>query len=190
MDKFVIHLSERSDRLADIEKLKGFYPDLRIFDAIKHERGYIGLSMSYRAIFQEQLEKGAKYCLTFEDDAVISKAGVDHFEECLQTAPAEWDTLLGGAYHIHKPSVVNENWIKAKDFGGTQMVLWSRSGMVKAMSHQPENGTKPYDIDKYLNYEQRFVSYICQPMVCRQTGSPSSIRPGSCYLDSKGNWLV
>lgn len=188
MEKYVIHLSERTDRMQTVDGLKLVYPDLQIFDAIKEDPGYVGLSKSFRTILEDQLKRGNKTVLTFEDDAIMLPNGKEYFEQCIETLPNDWDVLLGGAYHIHKPMKVTDKLIKARDFGGTHMVLWNFTGMTKALEHQPEFGVRPPDIDKWLIKRDMKV-YICDPMVCRQSGSESSIRPGKNHLDTNGTWI-
>ena len=71
-----INLSDRTDRRISIEaELSSYFPVSKIsrFNAIRHEKGYIGCTMSHIGAIKIAIEKRWKNCLIVEDDAIWSK---------------------------------------------------------------------------------------------------------------------
>lgn len=70
-----INLLHRTDRKAQIElELQRYFPSEKIarFNAIKHNHGGIGCSMSHIAVLEMAIKNDWKNCLILEDDAMWS----------------------------------------------------------------------------------------------------------------------
>ncbi len=186
MKNYVIHLEDRIDRF---QHLKGELDSLwrgewEIWPAIKHKIGAIGLSQTYRQIFQSVLEGNDSSVLTFEDDVKFSSLkSREWFEECIKELPSDWDILLGGVYIWKNPENFGEKLMKCNDFSGTHMVMWSRRACEVMLKHRPEDGITPRDIDRYVK-ETDLNVFVCNPMVAFQIESYSDIFNGSRSLES------
>lgn len=175
--KYVIHLKERTDRYELMEKdLFVQYPECNIFNALKDSNdGCRALSKGFRNIFMEALRTGEDMILTFEDDVKFtSSQSRKRFEEVYQTLPDDWDIFLGGIYIWDKPQIINDSLAKCRDFSGLHMTLWRNTAFQKMLEHQPENGIKPADIDRFISRTDLNV-YICYPMVAIQHQTDSNI---------------
>jgi GR25 family glycosyltransferase involved in LPS biosynthesis len=184
--KYVIHLEERTDRYELMkEDLFVQYPECNIFNALKDpEDGCRALSKGFRNLFMESLRTGEDMILTFEDDVKFtSPQSRKRFEEVYQTLPDDWDIFLGGIYIWEKPQILNDTLAKCRDFSGLHMALWRNTSFQKMLEHQPENGIKPADIDRFISRTDLNV-YICYPMVAVQHQTPSNIARVSRDLDS------
>lgn len=184
--KYVIHLEERTDRY-ELMKNDLFiqYPECTIFNALKDsEDGSRGLSKGFRYLFNEALRTGEDMIMTFEDDVKFTSPNSrKRFEEVYQTLPEDWDVFLGGIYMWDKPLILNDSLAKCRDFSGLHMALWRNTAFKKMLKHEPENGIKPSDIDRFISRTDLNV-YICYPMVAIQHQTDSDIAIMGRDLDS------
>jgi glycosyl transferase family 25 len=70
-----INLEERQDRKEKVEsELKKYFPSDKIqrFNAIKHQKGYIGCTKSHIAVLELAIQQNWKNVLVVEDDAIWS----------------------------------------------------------------------------------------------------------------------
>jgi GR25 family glycosyltransferase involved in LPS biosynthesis len=177
LKSYVIHLKDRIDRFTHLEReMNSLYPgEWEVWPAVKHERGSFGLSMSYRQIFEKSIKEGLESVLTFEDDVKFSSPkSREWFETCERDLPDDWGILLGGVYTWKTPVQFKENLFECKQFSGTHMVLWSRKACEKMLEHRPEDGVRPFDIDKFVG-KTDLRTFICNPMVAYQMDSYSDV---------------
>jgi len=108
----VINVAERTDRwekftndwkdktTIKIERQDAFKPDgTEIKDV------YEAVFLKHREILTKAKERGEKYCLIMEDDAIPCKDFDERFEaiyEYLENHPEEWDCFNGGMLKIHE----------------------------------------------------------------------------------------
>ena len=96
VDKIVyINLADRADRRVSIEHvLKDISPaKISRFDAIRHEKGAAGCSMSHKAVIELAIKNGWKNCLVLEDDAVWGDLSGYHLLKKLASRPFDVITL-------------------------------------------------------------------------------------------------
>ena len=96
VDKIVyINLAKRTDRRVSIEGvLKDVSPaKISRFDAIRHEKGAVGCSMSHKAVIELAIKNGWKNCLVLEDDAVWGDVRGYRLLKKLATQPFDVITL-------------------------------------------------------------------------------------------------
>jgi glycosyl transferase family 25 len=101
-----INLEHRTDRKTQLEsELQQYFPLEKIqrFNAIKHNHGGIGCSMSHIAVLELAIENNWNNCLILEDDAVWSNfpTGYPILEKLVNN---NFDVItLGIAYAKHTP---------------------------------------------------------------------------------------
>jgi len=110
---FYINLDECIDRrtLIEGELAKLALPFVERFSAIKHEKGYIGCTLSHIACLRKAIHCGYSCVFVCEDDMVIQDAtelqrSVERFFR--ETADGSWDVLIicGNVLHpvkVHSP---------------------------------------------------------------------------------------
>lgn len=167
MKKIVIHLKERKDR-EELYKyeLGRFFDDYEVFDAIKINPGYIGISESFKELIRQNINEDQ--ILVFEDDVKFtSNKSIDFLNKCIKDLPEDWDILLGGSYHFDSVSKT-DNLIKVGDFSSGHCMLINK----KAYNHFLNHNTKEHKyLDRYLgalSHQKTINVYLCDPMISIQ----------------------
>jgi len=96
-----INLEHRSDRRQEIEHVLSNIPKEKIlrFNAIKHQRGNIGCTLSHIAVLEMAIQNNWKNYLVVEDDAVWSSNAHNSYELLLQLIQKPHDVIqLGSTY--------------------------------------------------------------------------------------------
>ena len=94
-----INLEHRTDRRQQIEEVLSNIPQEKIlrFNAIKHQRGNIGCTMSHIAVLEMAIQNKWKNYLVVEDDAVWSST--DSYQLLLELIQKPHDVIqLGSTY--------------------------------------------------------------------------------------------
>jgi hypothetical protein len=96
-----INLEHRTDRRAEIEHVLSAIPTEKIlrFNAIKHEHGGIGASMSHKAVIELAIENKWKNVLVIEDDAVWSANAEKSYQLLLKLIQNPYDVLVLGSVY-------------------------------------------------------------------------------------------
>ena len=96
-----INLEHRTDRRAQIEHVLSNIPQEKIvrFNAIKHNHGGIGASMSHKAVMELAIEHKWKNVLVLEDDSVWSSNSDNSYELLLNLIKNPYDVIMLGATH-------------------------------------------------------------------------------------------
>ena len=102
-----INLAHRTDRREQVEKELSIFPSEKVlrFDAIKHERGAIGCSLSHIAVLEMAIEKNWKNVLIVEDDMIWNNNQFDTGRKTLNNLISKpYDVIvLGGTFVKYNP---------------------------------------------------------------------------------------
>lgn len=167
MKRFVIHI-KGCDRLTRmVSEMDSLYKgEYEIFDAVTDEKGYKGISMSFRKLIIENYQQPMIH--VFEDDVkFVSPRSREVFEDCFKKLPDNWDIFLGGSYSFD--SAYKENsYHRVLDFSSLHNVIIRKSAYDKILTHDYE----VFDnIDRYIGTlarQGKLNVYLCDPQVAVQ----------------------
>jgi hypothetical protein len=182
MKKFVIHLPEQTDRLKTLAyEMNRFFIDYTIFPGIKLDKGWKGISESFKKVISENLNE--EKILIFEDDVKFtSDKSIVKFNECIDSLPDNWDILIGGSYWYEEELKIG-SLIKVKDFCSLHCTLIRNTAYEHFLSHNGEIK----DIDRHLgklSKEGKLNVYLCDPMIAVQYNGFSHNREKVVNYDS------
>lgn len=124
---YIINLEKRVDRKANIEKEFAMYPEFEptIFKAVEHQRGSLGLFLSFQKIVALAAEKNLEYVIVCEDDHVFtSNYNKERLNEQIKIGQQlEFDILLGGMSNVHDALFFNPNLVWVGGFTGLQFTI-------------------------------------------------------------------
>lgn len=136
--KYVINLSDRSDRLNDFDKqFHSFFinDSYKVIRATRMSPGYVGCAMSHLSAVNAALGAGYDYMIVMEDDCVFNGSlSKEYADFALQTVPNHFDMLLGGLYFRRTSGESVGEWDKLTKFSGNHFCIISKQGMLK-LSH-------------------------------------------------------
>jgi len=177
-----INLDHRTDRRKEIEDVLCEIPSEKIvrFNAIKHERGNIGCTMSHIAVLEMAIENNWKNYLVVEDDAVWSSNFQKSYELLLQLVEKPHDVIqLGSTYTQYD----KETYKCTKAWTTTAYIVQSHyystllENFKEGLQKLIETGIGPhYAIDVYMGQLQRKDSwYVVVPSLMIQRPGYSDI---------------
>jgi len=174
-----INLERRKDRLEHIQKELSIFPPEKVqrFDAISHEKGAIGCSMSHIAVLEMAISQNWKNVLIVEDDMQWY-----NFSEVLlnKLLSQPYDVIgLGGTFVKY-----NKDTYKASFFSTATAYVISNHYYPILLQNLKEGCQKlieiyepsRYALDRYWKQLQaRDNWYIIMPPICIQRPSYSDI---------------
>lgn len=98
---FYINLAHRTDRKEELERQFSGVTDtvsLERFNAIRHEKGAIGCSLSHIACIEMAKTRGLDYVVILEDDFQLIVSPEQLVEQIKRLLALEWDVCLLSAY--------------------------------------------------------------------------------------------
>lgn len=167
MKRFVIHIKGCNRHARMISEMDSLYKgEYEIFDAVTDEKGYKGISMSFRKLIIENYQQPMIH--VFEDDVkFVHNKSREVFESNLKLLPADWDIFLGGSYDFQLDHKGN-GFQKVLDFSSLHNVIIRKSAYDKILSHDYE----VFDnIDRFigtLSSQGKLKVYLCDPQVAIQ----------------------
>jgi glycosyl transferase family 25 len=182
-----INLAHRSDRKEQVEKELSIFPPEKIvrFDAIKHDEGGIGCSLSHAAVLELAIQNNWKNVLIVEDDLQWTNfEKASQLLENLVRNPFDVIMLSGyfvsyntETYKLNKSSATTAYLVNNHYF---QTLLANFKEGVELLKTDYNNGN--YRADIYWNHLQKKDNwYIVMPQMCSQRPSFSDIE--KCSVD-------
>lgn len=174
-----INLLKRTDRLIDFTEMAELYeiPFSRVSAIADMESGAKGLRDTMRNLFNEEIEKGTRHLLVFEDDAeiIVPKEIFHNYMDAviLRQLPENYHTLfLGCQLSPKKNQSVSANLVRIAEAYSTHAVLYSLQGMKEIVSQKFD-----YPIDNwYVTHIQVLGhSYCTNPILVSQRDGYSDI---------------
>ena len=188
-----INLERRKDRLEQIQKELSIFPPEKVqrFNAISHEKGAIGCSMSHIAVLEMAISQNWKNVLIVEDDMQWSNFS-QTIELLNKLLSQPYDVIgLGGTFVNY-----NRNTYKAYSFSTTTGYVVSNHYYSVLLENFKEGCQKliekyepvKYAIDRYWNQIQsRDNWYIIMPPICIQRPSYSDVENADVNYSLKFN---
>jgi len=175
---YCMNIDSRTDRWeqisTDFKKLQELMPiQLQRISAVHVPTNpKLGVAQSVHKIINIAKVENLDYVLILEDDLYIIDA--QKIIDCLQNVPEDWDILSGGVYHYVPDKIINEYWVKMKDFCSLHFIILRKSMYEKVLSL---NGSNHMDreIGKIVKTGNATM-YLMHPMPCQQRPGFSNIR--------------
>lgn len=184
IDRIVcLNLTHRTDRLIDFTEQMEKYeiPFERISAIQDKEQGARGLRDTMVKLLNEEIGKGTKHLLVFEDDAEIKVEPQwfhEYMNKVMEQVPENYHMVLLGCQMSGKVNgFYTTNLIQVFKAFSTQSVLYSLQGMKEII-----NSNLGFPIDNYLVETVQTLghTYCTYPLLCSQ-------KPG--YSDIGGNFV-
>lgn len=178
IEKFIINLPERSDRLKTTLKELKNVENCRIYPAIRNKtQGFKGLSDTVKEIIKIAKKENYKRIVIFEDDVKItSKKSIEKFQMSMNSLPPDWDILLGGVYSIlNGDKIWNEHLKLLKDFSSLHFTLINHTSYDIILEHDVK---KKKHLDRYLGEKSKngeLKVFLTWPMIAVQHAGKSDI---------------
>lgn len=155
-------------------------------------KGMLGCASSHYEIWKMIVKNNLDYCVIFEDDIILDKNFLYHYNEYIKSVPNNWDMILLGCVmkcnstnkfdiyeHLHsllffkkfgKNTDVTNNTIRIKSFVGTHAYILSKKGAQKLLdSFRVENGHLDVDISLFLSRNKEFYCYAFKKEIVFQS---------------------
>lgn len=173
----VLNLPHREDRLLHFaEQAEKYQIPYKRIEAIKDEQGARGLMDTMAKLFSEEIEKGTKNILVFEDDAMILTEPFwfhDTMDKVMEQLPENyWMCFLGCQITGSISHFPSQNIIQASKMFSTHAVIYSLQGMKEIMARDFDYPIDNYYVDKI---EPHGHSYCTYPLLCTQIEGMSDI---------------
>lgn len=197
IDKVVyINLAHRLDRRHQVEsELLKVFPSEKIlrFNAIKHERGGIGCSMSHTNVLEMAIKNNWKNVLIVEDDLEWSnfKEGIPIL---LELVKKPFDCIVLGGYSVN----FDKKTFKLKDCCGRTAYLVSNhyyqplfDNYKQGLELLKKSYVFAYRGDRFWNRIQRRDNwYVIVPKIANQRASFSDIEKRKVDYDKKTKTIL
>lgn len=180
-----INLKERTDRRAEIEKQLSIFHHEKIvrFNAIKHQNGALGASMSHIAVVEMAIQNNWKNVLIVEDDMVWNQFNIAYpiYEKlvskpydvlCLGSACVEYDRQTYKAKYVSTATayLVNNHYYQT-------LLETFKEGLENFMNDESKHSL--YALDRcWLKLITKDNWFVIQPTMCVQ-------KPGYSNIENK-----
>lgn len=174
----VISLPEREDRLQDVVELLNKYEiPFFVFEAIKHDKGALGLAATMKALFTNCIMLGYERILVFEDDIdFVVPCGTFHetMEKCVDGLKSTGWGLFYPGVQLSRPFVsrLTENLFRLAGGYSTHAVAYSREAMTFFVN---ANVMEPIDNFLVREFQPRYPCYAAYPLLATQKTNFSDI---------------
>ena len=177
------HRTDRKNRI--VEMLYEYGIEATIWEATRHNKGYLGLMTTMKNIFQWCLDNAIERVLILEDDCEMlvnpSEFNLILDDCCEDLKRINWQIFYLGLQHVMQ----FKNWITPNILPvtmgfSTHSVLYNSHAMKFFVTNQFDQPIDNFLVEKYQKYNTSFCSY---PMLCSQVAGHSDI--GENYIDWK-----
>ena len=170
-NNYYINLEHRKDRnqeaITELQKIGITNPNR--FNAIKHENGAIGCSMSHLEVLKIAKKNNWDYVTIFEDDVLFLNPGetLTKLDEIVNSN-IEWDVIVLGGNNFKPYETINDNFIRVKNCQTTTAYIVKKSYYDTLINHWSEglqkliqtNDTPKYALDQYWKILQNKDNFI------------------------------
>jgi glycosyl transferase family 25 len=180
-----INLEERTDRRAEIEKQLSIFHHEKIvrFNAIKHQNGAIGCSMSHIAVVEMAIQNNWKNVLIVEDDMIWNQFNIAYpiYQKliskpydvvCLGGACVDYDRQTYKAIYVSTTTayLVNNHYYQT-------LLANFKEGVEQFIKHEDKHSL--YALDRNLmKLMPKDNWFVIQPALCVQ-------KPGYSNIENK-----
>ncbi len=162
LNKFVINLPSRTDRLEQVKKeLAGW--NYVVVPGIKKESVMAGIGQAHLCCIANAKFLGLPYVLIMEDDLVLRKGIETYLNEALNNLPEDWDLLLGGAYQIKSFKSYNDHWDELGEFCGLHFYIVNEKAYDKILTYDGQQ-----HIDRWMKKCANLNCYVTKKFVATQ----------------------
>lgn len=179
LNKFVINLSERTDRREQVEKeLAGwkfsYAPGFMDKDPMK------GIAKAHTSCIYNAQFLNWSEVLIMEDDVVIRKGAEEYLNEALNNVPEDWEILLGGVYESKGLTPFNDYWNRTAEFCGLHFYIVRNTAYNKILAYDNK-----LHIDRWMNYlDQGLRCYVLKKFIATQReGFSDNVKSYKDYSD-------
>ena len=190
IQKFVINLPERGDRLEQLEEELTclFYePSYILMNGVKRPLVHEGIAEAHIQCVRMAKALNLPYCMIIEDDLLFQakEKTIEYVTNAFRHVPEDWDILLSGIYDGH-PVKVNEYWSKVKKFCGLHLYVVNAKFYDKFLSY--EGG---WHIDQWLNHKGDNNVYVTNKFFAIQrNGYSDNVKKNVNYNDLLKNYKI
>jgi len=170
-NNYYINLEHRKDRnqeaITELQKIGITNPNR--FNAIKHDNGAIGCSMSHLEVLKIAKKNNWDYVTIFEDDVLFLKPQetLTKLDE-LVNSNIEWDVIILGGNNFKPYEKINDNFIRVKNCQTTTAYIVKKSYYNTLINHWSEglqqiiqtNDIPKYALDQYWKILQSKDNFI------------------------------
>lgn len=175
---FVINLPARIDRRETVTKelAKVGIVDYRFWRATHNHNGVVGLLLTMKSLLDHCDSLGLTSVLILEDDArFLHPIGL--VEDAIKQLPTNWDLLYLGVNLFQKEvEFYSPKLIKLTGGCATHAILYSRSGIERAIGMLDIESESPYDLQLVYKLQEFRNCYAIYPMVVTQSDGFSDIQ--------------
>lgn len=166
LNKLVINLPERTERLAEFKKELIYLPcsNIQVMPGVKDKTVYKGIAQAHLNAILLAKQNDWHEVLIMEDDCVFQgkEQTYDYLLNALEDAPADWDILLGGIY-FGNVVPFNNYWNKVGEFCGLHFYIVNSKAYDKILKY---DGTQ--HIDRFMNSKNRLNCYVTKKFLATQ----------------------
>ena len=181
MQIIVIHLQERYDREYWIKThfQVNEVPTYKIWNAIKHENGELGLLETWKILTTSLLDSPHEHFLIFEDDAeFIIPNPMNEIEKVFKELPKDFDLCFLGC-NLEKADTepFSNHLIKVKTAKAAHAIIYSKE-IIRKLNNALLSLQPPIPYDELLISEVQINnnSYASKPMIVGQKEGYSDIQ--------------
>jgi len=170
-NNYYINLEHRKDRnqeaITELQKIGITNPNR--FNAIKHDNGAIGCSMSHLEVLKKAKKDNWDYVTIFEDDVLFLKPQetLTKLDE-LVNSNIEWDVIILGGNNFKPYEKINDNFIRVNNCQTTTAYIVKKSYYNTLINHWSEglqkiiqtNDIPKYALDQYWKILQSKDNFI------------------------------
>ena len=186
-NNYYINLEHRKDRnqeaITELQKIGITNPNR--FNAIKHDKGAIGCSMSHLEVLKIAKKNNWDYVTIFEDDVLFlnPEETLTKLDEIVNSN-IEWDVIILGGNNFKPYETINDNFIRVKNCQCSTAYIVKKSYYDTLINHWLEglkkliqtNDTPKYALDQYWKILQKKDNFILiTPVEVAQRESYSDI---------------
>jgi len=173
----IIHLEPRHDRLESFkQEMNNQNIMYAVWEGIIAERPWIGINKAHKQIVQYAKDENMPFVIIAEDDIKFFAEGA--WKYYLSQMPEDFDLYCGVIYDGEFDS--NNRIITTKGMSGTN-TLYTISRRFYDVFLNTDNSKH---LDRELGtFAMRFKYYVCNPMVCKQSGGYSDNLKRKMYYD-------
>lgn len=169
LNKLVINLPERTDRLSQLKKELVYLPcsNLQIVSGIKNPNAWKGIAQAHLNCILIAKQNDWDNVLIMEDDLCLQgkEETYDYLLNCLENLPENWDILLGGVYFSQNLKPFNKFWNSVGEFCGLHFYIVNKKAYDKILEYDFKQ-----HIDRWMNQKGRLNCYVTSKFIATQYG--------------------
>lgn len=180
---FCLNLAKREDRRNRmLEQFEVYGIGAKFWESYYHEKGYFGLVVTMKHLFEYCLDKGYEKILIFEDDAKIMHPP-DEFHRYMEASVNDlknvhWDLFYLGLQHVKRfRRWVTPNLLPVECGYSTHATAYSKRAMEFVVSRHID---EPIDNWLVREFQPQNTSYCTYPLLVTQFDGYSDIGNDHC----------